>query len=92
MEQVGHFFHKYAKVSFTKCFLSKKFYHIGPPRDFDLFYLFEKNKCEDINESEYLLCTGLFDDHDKDLKFYKDLVLVTTSHFLYVDTIPSSFI
>ena len=24
-----------------KSFLSKKFYHIGPPRDFDLFYLFE---------------------------------------------------
>ena len=57
-----------------KSYLSKKFYHIGPPRDFDLFYLFEKNKCEDISDSEYLLCTGLFDDHDKDLKFYKDLL------------------
>ncbi len=57
-----------------KSYLSKKFYHIGPPRDFDLFYLFEKNKCADINDSEYLLCTGLFDDHDKDLKFYKDLL------------------
>jgi HAD superfamily hydrolase (TIGR01459 family) len=57
-----------------KSYLSKKFYHIGPPRDFDLFYLFEKNKCEDIGDSEYLLCTGLFDDHDKDLKFYKDLL------------------
>ena len=58
-----------------KSHLSKKFYHIGPPRDFDLFYLFEKNKCEDISDSEYLLCTGLFDDHDKDLKFYKDLLI-----------------
>jgi HAD superfamily hydrolase (TIGR01459 family) len=57
-----------------KSYLSKKFYHIGPPRDFDLFYLFEKNKCEDISDSEYLLCTGLFDNHDKDLKFYKDLL------------------
>ena len=57
-----------------KSYLSKKFYHIGPPRDFDLFYLFEKNKCEDISDSEYLLCTGLFDDHDKDLKFYKNLL------------------
>ena len=55
-------------------YFSKKFYHIGPPRDFDLFYLFEKNKCEDISDCEYLLCTGLFDDHDKDLKFYKDLL------------------
>jgi len=54
-------------------FSSKKFFHIGPPRDFDLFNLFRKNKCEDINESEYLLCTGLFDDHEKDLNYYKDL-------------------
>ena len=57
-----------------KSYLSKKFYHIGPPRDFDLFYLFEKNKCEDISDSEYLLCTGLFDNHDKNLEFYKDLL------------------
>ena len=57
-----------------KSYLSKKFYHIGPPRDFDLFYLFEKNKCEDISDSEYLLCTGLFEDHDKNLNFYKDLL------------------
>jgi len=55
-----------------KSFISKKFYHIGPPRDFDLFNLFEKNKSEDIIESEYLLCTGLFDDHDKDLIYYKN--------------------
>ena len=55
-------------------FLSKKFYHIGPPRDFDLFNLFEKNKSEDIKNSEYLLCTGLFDEYDKDLNYYKDLL------------------
>ena len=28
----------------------------------------------ELSDSEYLLCTGLFDDHDKDLKFYKDLL------------------
>ena len=27
-----------------------------------------------INDCEYLLCTGLFDEHDKDLNFYKDLL------------------
>jgi len=57
-----------------KSFLTKKFFHIGPPRDFDLFYLFEKNKCKDISDSEYLLCTGLFDNHDKDLTYYKNLL------------------
>ena len=57
-----------------KNFVSKKFYHIGPPRDFDLFNLFEKNKSEDIKKSEYLLCTGLFDEHDNDLNYYKNLL------------------
>ena len=56
-----------------KNFISKKFYHIGPPRDFDLFNLFENNKCDNIKDSEYLLCTGLFEDFDKDLTYYKDL-------------------
>ncbi len=52
----------------------KKFYHIGPPRDFDLFELFEDNKSEDIINSEYFLCTGLFDNYDNDLIFYKNLL------------------
>ena len=57
----------------NKNFLNDSFFHIGPPRDFDLFKDFERNKINDINKSDYILCTGLFDDHDKDLNFYKDL-------------------
>ena len=56
-----------------KNFLNKTFFHIGPPRDFDLFEEFKENKSSNIKESEYLLCTGLFSDHDKDLTFYKNL-------------------
>ena len=56
-----------------KNFLNKTFFHVGPPRDFDLFKDFEKNKSSDIEKSEYILCTGLFDDHNKDLVFYKNL-------------------
>ena len=56
-----------------KNFLDKKFFHVGPPRDFDLFKDFEKNKSNDINKSDYILCTGLFDENNKDLKFYKNL-------------------
>ncbi len=56
-----------------KNYLNKKFYHVGPPRDFDLFIEFEKNKGISIKESYYLLCTGLFDKHDKDLNYYKEL-------------------
>ena len=56
-----------------KNFLNETFYHIGPLRDFDLFNDFEKNKSDNIEKCDYLLCTGLFDDHDDDLKYYKNL-------------------
>jgi len=56
-----------------KHFLDKTFFHVGPPRDFDLFTDFKKNKSDNIENSDYILCTGLFDNHDKDLKYYKSL-------------------
>ena len=63
-----------AALLYLKKNLSKNFfYHVGPPRDFDLFKDFEKLRSNKIEESEYLLCTGLFDDHTDDLKYYKNL-------------------
>jgi len=56
-----------------KNFLEEKFYHVGPPRDFDLFLDFKKNKTIDIKESSYLLCTGLFEEQDVDLNYYEEL-------------------
>ncbi len=56
-----------------KNLLNKKFFHVGPPRDFDLFKGFKKMKSEKIERSEYILCTGLFDEHDEDLEYYKKL-------------------
>ena len=50
-----------------------KFFHIGPERDFDLFKLFEKNKVNRIEDCDFLLCTGLFDEYDKNLEYYKKL-------------------
>mgnify|MGYP001470068624 FL=1 len=68
------------------------FFHVGPPRDFDLFKEFKKNKSEEIKESEYILCTGLFDNFDKELTYYKDLLekyidkeMVCTNPDLIVD-------
>ena len=52
---------------------SQKFFHIGPPRDFDLFKSFEKNKVLNIYDADYLLCSGLFEEHENDLNYYKDL-------------------
>ena len=54
--------------------LNDKFFHIGPPRDFDLFKDFKKNRSEEISESEYIICTGLYDNHDEELTYYKDLL------------------
>ena len=56
-----------------KNYIGKKFYHIGPPRDFDLFIDLEKNKTKNISTSSYLLCTGLFEGQDEDLTYYKEL-------------------
>ena len=50
------------------------FFHIGPPRDFGLFDNFIKNKTDKINEANYLLCTGLFDEHENELSYYEKLL------------------
>ncbi|MBD1166247.1 TIGR01459 family HAD-type hydrolase [Pelagibacterales bacterium SAG-MED07] len=56
-----------------KNLMSKNFFHVGPPRDFDLFKDFKKDKSDSIEHCDYILCTGLFDDHSDNLKFYKNL-------------------
>ena len=56
-----------------KNLLDDKFYHLGPPKDYDLFLDFKKNKTENIKESSYLLCTGLFEEQSEDLNYYKEL-------------------
>ena len=53
---------------------NKTFFHVGPPRDFDLFKDFKKMQSNNIKKCGYILCTGLFDDHNKDLRYYKDLL------------------
>ena len=64
-----------ASLNYLKKFYSsKKFFHIGPPRDFDLFSDFKINQSKDIYNSYYLLCTGLFDHQDKDLNYYKEIL------------------
>ena len=82
-----------ASLNYLKQFHNHdKFFHIGPPRDFDLFKDFKNNQSIDLNDSQYLLCSGLFDEHDEDLKYYKDLLekhinkkMVCTNPDLIVD-------
>jgi len=64
-----------ASLSYLKKnFLNKKFFHLGPARDFDLFSNFKKDKTPEIKESSYLLCTALFEDYSQDLNYYKELL------------------
>jgi ribonucleotide monophosphatase NagD (HAD superfamily) len=45
-----------AALNYLKKFYSSEiFYHIGPPRDFDLFNDFKNNKSEDINQKPILI-------------------------------------
>ena len=63
-----------ALVYLRKNLSGKKFFHVGPPRDFDLFKDFKKLKIDNIKNSEYILCTGLFDHQKNDLTYYKNLL------------------
>ena len=63
-----------ASLSYLKKnLIDKKFFHVGPPRDIDLFKDFKELKSNQIENSEYIICTGLFEEHEEDLKFYKEL-------------------
>ena len=62
-----------ALLYLKKNLLGKTFFHVGPPRDFDLFKDFEKMKSNNVENCSYILCTGLFDEYDEDLTYYKNL-------------------
>ena len=51
----------------------KTFFHLGPSRDTSVFEKVKVNKT-DIESCDFILCTGLFDEHEKDLEFYKKLL------------------
>ena len=69
----GEAAHKYLIKELGK----KNFFHIGPPKDFDLFKNIETNNVSKIEDADYFLCTGLFEDQENDLNYYKNLL---TSH------------
>jgi HAD superfamily hydrolase (TIGR01459 family) len=62
-----------ALKSLEKNIYGEKFYHLGPKRDNDLFKGFAKNK-RSLEESDFILCTGFFEDKKDSLDFYKDLL------------------
>ncbi len=50
-----------------------RFFHLGPERDSSLFAGLEKNKTS-IENSDFILCTGLFENFEDDLNYYKKLL------------------
>ena len=51
----------------------EKFYHLGPQRDDSLFYSIKKNKTT-LEKCDFILCTGLFDEEEENLKYYNELL------------------
>ena len=51
----------------------EKFYHLGPQRDDSLFFDLKKNKTT-LEGCDFILCTGLFDEEEENLKFYEELL------------------
>ena len=51
----------------------KNFFHLGPPRDTSVFEKVKENKVS-IDKCDFILCTGLFDDKEDDLDYYKNFL------------------
>ena len=56
-----------------KKFSGKKFYHLGPERDKDLILEFKESKTN-IEDCDFILCTGLFENKENSLDYYKNLL------------------
>ena len=51
----------------------KTFFHLGPPRDTSVFEKIKNNKT-DLESCDFIICTGLFDEHEDDLQYYKNFL------------------
>ena len=62
-----------ALQSLQKNEYGKNFYHLGPKRDTSLFGRFKNNR-RDLENADFILCTGFLDAHENSLDYYKDLL------------------
>ena len=51
----------------------KFFFHLGPSRDNSIFHEIKENETT-LEKCQFILCTGLFDEHENNLDFYEDLL------------------
>ena len=52
----------------------KTFYHLGPARDISVFEKVKDNRT-DLKSCDFILCTGLFDNYNNDLNYYKKFLV-----------------
>ena len=62
-----------ALQTLKKKIYGEKFYHLGPFRDEDLIAEFRENKTN-LDKCDFILCTGLFDEKENSLDYYKTLL------------------
>jgi HAD superfamily hydrolase (TIGR01459 family) len=67
-----------AMIALQKENYGKFFYHLGPERDSSVFSEIKENKTT-LEKCNFILCTGLFDDNEDDINYYKDLLKNYTS-------------
>ena len=67
-----------AMLALQKESYGKFFYHLGPERDSSVFFKIKENKTT-LEKCNFILCTGLFENHEQDLNYYKDLLKRQTS-------------
>jgi len=60
-----------AMYAINKKQFGKSFFHLGPPRDTSIFEKVKDHQV-DLESCDFILCTGLFDDHEDNLEFYKN--------------------
>ena len=56
----------------------KLFFHLGPPRDISIFEKVKDSETK-IDNCDFILCTGLFDGHEDNMEYYKNLLIKHTS-------------
>jgi len=56
----------------------KKFFHLGPSRDSSIFEKVKENKT-DIDNCDFILCTGLFDKLEDNMDYYKNFLIKQVS-------------
>ena len=62
-----------AMHAINKNLFGKSFFHLGPPRDTSVFEKVKDNRTN-IDKCDFILCTGLFDEYENNLEYYKNFL------------------